>query len=178
MHEHALARPKTPVLKQPLPCSEPWHHEGRTYCEVNIARQWRKIACVNCHILRQGAVAIPVRKAEHALSYRQPRCAIAESGDHSRQFVAWYCWRPVAVESIGPGGGPCQLITGESRSVNLNDNVTYCCVRLGSIHEFHSRGSRSLICYYDCFHNTPPFLIIMQHSLDEVMLMYSSDFIF
>jgi 2-polyprenyl-6-methoxyphenol hydroxylase-like FAD-dependent oxidoreductase len=40
------------------------------------------------HILRQRAVAIPVGEAEHPLSDRQPGRAIAESGDHSGQFVS------------------------------------------------------------------------------------------
>src|SRR5438105_1862028 len=62
--------------------------EGRAHGEVDVARQRCEVACLDGHILRQRAVAIPVREAEYPLSNRQPRRAIAESGDHSGQFVS------------------------------------------------------------------------------------------
>src|ERR1700746_542660 len=88
--------PKTPaapcaraaVLEQPLPRGQARHHEGRARREVNVARQRCEVACLNGHILRQRAVAIPVWEAEPPLSNRQPRRAIAESGDHPGQFVS------------------------------------------------------------------------------------------
>src|SRR5215472_14231072 len=88
VHEDALSRTKAAVLEQPLPRGQARHHEGRTHGEVNVARQRCEVACLDGHILRQRAVAIPVREAEHPLSNRQPRRAIAESGDHSGQFVS------------------------------------------------------------------------------------------
>src|SRR5437660_11737673 len=83
-----LPRVKAAVLERPLPRGQARHHEGRAHREVNVARQRCEVACLDGHILRQRAVAIPVREAEHPLSNRQPRRAIAESGDHSGQFVS------------------------------------------------------------------------------------------
>jgi hypothetical protein len=78
--------------------------------EVDVARQGREVARLDCHILGQGAVASPVREAEHPLSDRQPRRAIAEGGDHSGQLVPRDRRCSVTVEAIGPGRGPRQLI--------------------------------------------------------------------
>src|SRR5579864_5821093 len=88
VHEDALPRTKATVLEQPLPGGQARHYEGRPHREVNIARQRCEVACLDGHVLRQRAVAIPVREAEHPLSNRQPRRAISESGDHSGQFVS------------------------------------------------------------------------------------------
>src|SRR5258708_1208592 len=88
MHEHALPRKKAAMLEQALPRGQARHHEGRTNGEVNLARHRREVACLDGYILRQRAVTIPIRQAEHPLSNRQPRRAIAESGDHSGQFVS------------------------------------------------------------------------------------------
>src|ERR1700751_5561813 len=88
VHEDALPRVKAAVLEQALPRGQAWHHEGRAHREVNVARQRCEVACLDGHILRQRAVAIPIREAEHPLSNRQPRRALAESGDHSGQFVS------------------------------------------------------------------------------------------
>src|ERR1700756_5556262 len=88
VHKYALPRVKAAMLEQPLPRGQARHHEGRAHREVNVARQRCEVACLDGHILRQRAVAIPVREAEHPLSNRQPRRAIAESGDHSGQFVS------------------------------------------------------------------------------------------
>src|SRR2546429_4337242 len=88
VHEDALPRVKAAVLEQPLPRGQARHHEGRAHREINVARQRCEVACLDGYILRQRAVAIPVREAEHPLSNRQPRRAIAESGDHSGQFVS------------------------------------------------------------------------------------------
>src|SRR5213596_2214397 len=88
VHEDGLPRTKAAVLEKPLPRGQARHHEGRTHGEVNVARQRCEVACLDGYILRQRAVASPVREAEHPLSNRQPRRAIAESGDHSGQFVS------------------------------------------------------------------------------------------
>jgi hypothetical protein len=72
VHEDSLPRVKAAVLEQPLPCSQARHHEGRAYGEVDVARQRCDVACLDGHILRQRAVAIPVREPEHPLSNRQP----------------------------------------------------------------------------------------------------------
>src|SRR5215472_1881329 len=95
VHEDALPRLKAAVLEQPLPRGQARHHEGRTYGEVNVARQRCEVACLDGYILRQRAVASPVGEAEHALSHRQPRRSIAEGGDHSGQLVAGDRRRPV-----------------------------------------------------------------------------------
>ena len=47
-----------------------------------------EVAGLNGHVFRKGAIAIPVREAEHPLSNRQPRRAIAESRDHAGHFVS------------------------------------------------------------------------------------------
>src|SRR5258708_21948227 len=88
VHEDALPRLKAAMLEQPLPRGQAWHHEGRAHREVNVARKRCEVACLDGHILRQRAVAIPVREAEHPLSNRQPGRAIAESGHHSTQLVS------------------------------------------------------------------------------------------
>src|SRR5262249_50287411 len=77
VHEDALTRTKTAVLEQPLPRGQARHHEGRAHREVNIGRERCEVACLDGHILRQRAVAIPVREAEHPLPNRQPRRAIS-----------------------------------------------------------------------------------------------------
>src|SRR5262249_40325433 len=48
-------------------------------------------------------------------------------------------------EAIGPGRGPRQLIPGESRRMNLNDDVVYRCLRLGPLHQRHPGRSPSLV---------------------------------
>src|SRR5215469_11353055 len=71
VHEDALTRVKAAVLEQSLPRGQAWHHEGCAHREVNVAWQRYEVACFDGHILRQRAVAIPVREAEHPLSNRQ-----------------------------------------------------------------------------------------------------------
>src|SRR5215469_7481875 len=83
VHEDALPRTKAAVLEQPLPRGQAWHPAGRAHREVNVARLRREVACLDGYVLRQRAVASPVREAEHPLSHRQPGRSIAEGGDHS-----------------------------------------------------------------------------------------------
>src|SRR5262252_9764136 len=123
VHEDALPRAKAAVLEQPLPRGQARHDEGRALRKVNVARQRREVACLDGYILRQRAVANPVREAEHPLSHRQPRRSIAEGGDHSGQLVTGDRRRPVTAETIDPGRGPRQLIPGESRRMNLNNDI-------------------------------------------------------
>src|SRR6516225_3011183 len=155
VHKDTLPRVKAAVLEQPLPRGQAWHHEGRAHREINVARQRCEAACLDGHIFRQRAVAIPVREAEHPLSNRQPRSAIAESGDHSGQFVSWDGRRPVTADSIGPGRGPRQLIPGESRRMNLNNYVIYRRLRLGPLHQLHPGRSRSLIRHHNRLQKSP-----------------------
>src|SRR5262249_17564621 len=133
VHEDALPRTKAAVLEQPLPRGQARHHEGRTHGEVNVARKRCEVACLDGYILRQRAVASPVREAEHPLSHRQPRRSIAEGGDHSGQLVAGDRRRPVTAEAVDPGRGPRQLIPGESRRMNLNNDIAV--VRAGEAGE-------------------------------------------
>ena len=53
----------------PLPRSEARDRQTGTHREVDVAWERREVACLDRHILGQGAVAIPVREAEHPLSY-------------------------------------------------------------------------------------------------------------
>src|SRR5258705_7444293 len=114
MHEDALPRLKAAVLEQSLPRGEARDWQARAHREVDVARQWREVACLHGYILRQGAVAIPVREAEHPLSHRQTRRAIAEGPDHSRQLVPRDRRCSVTVAAIRPGRGPRQLSRDES----------------------------------------------------------------
>src|SRR5262250_1191938 len=59
VHEDALPRVKPAVLEQPLPRGQARHHEGRAYDEIHVARQRCEAACLDGHIFRQRAVAIP-----------------------------------------------------------------------------------------------------------------------
>src|SRR6185312_5898676 len=71
------------------------------------------------HILRKRAVAIPIREAEHPLPNRQPRRAIAQSGDHPSHFVSGDRTRAVTDGALGTARGPGQLIPRERRRMNL-----------------------------------------------------------
>src|SRR5438874_3274417 len=166
VHEDALPRTKAAVLNQPLPRGQARHHEGRAHREVNVARQRPEVACLDGYILRQRAVASPVREAKHPLSHRQPRRSIAEGRDHSGQLVAGDRRRPVTAEAVDPGRGPRQLIPGESRRMNLNNDVAVVRareagerrpLRLGPLHEPHPGRSRRLIRYYNRLHRSPPW---------------------
>src|SRR5215467_14826499 len=123
VHKDALPRVKAAVLEQPLPRGQARHHKGRAHREVNVARQRCEVACLDGDILRQRAVASPVREAEHPLSHRQPPRSIAEGGNHSGQLVPRYRGRPVTPEAVDPGRGPRQLIASESRRMNLNHDI-------------------------------------------------------
>src|SRR5438270_12086730 len=61
VHEDALPRVKAAVLEQPLPGGQARHYEGRPHRELNIARQRCEVGCLDGHIFRQRAVAIPIR---------------------------------------------------------------------------------------------------------------------
>src|SRR5213078_3491807 len=145
-------RPKAAVLEQSLPRGEARDWQARAHCEVNVARQRREIACLDRHILGQGAVAMPVREADHALSYGESRRTVAEGGDHSGQLVAGDRRCSITVAAIGPGRGPRHLSRDESRRMNLNDDVVYRRPRLGPLHQLHPGSSRSLVRHHDRLH--------------------------
>jgi hypothetical protein len=156
VHEDALPRLKAAVLEQSLPRGQARDRQARAHREVDIARQRREVACLDGRVLRQGAVASPVREAEHSLSHRQPPRAIAKSGDHSGQLVPGDRRCSVTVEAIGPGRGPLKLSRDESRRMNLNDYVVYRCLRLGPLHQRHPSRSRSLVLHHNCLHRPRP----------------------
>jgi len=114
VREDALPRLETAVLEQSLPRGEARDWQARAHREVDVARQRREVACLDRHIFRQGAVAMPVGEAEDSLSYRQSRRAVAESGDDSGQLVTGDRRRSVTIVTIGPGRGPRQLSRDES----------------------------------------------------------------
>src|SRR5206468_157916 len=64
--------------------------------------------------------------------------------------------RPVMADAIGPRRGPRQLIPGESRRMNLNNDVVYRRLRLGPLHQLHTGRSRSLIRHDNRLHRSPP----------------------
>src|SRR5262249_61436213 len=115
-------RLKAAVLEQSLPRGEARDWQTRAHREVDVARERREVACFHSYILRQRAVAVPVGEAEHSVSYRQPRRAVADRGDHSGQLVAGDRRCSVTAEAIGPGRRPRLLIPDESRRMNLNDD--------------------------------------------------------
>jgi hypothetical protein len=51
------------VLEQALPRGQSRHRDTRAHREVNVARQRRKVACLDDDILRERAIASPVREA-------------------------------------------------------------------------------------------------------------------
>jgi hypothetical protein len=161
VHEDALPRLKAAVLEQSLPRSQARDRQTRTHRELDVARERREIACLDRHILGQGAVAIPVREAEHPLSHRKTRRAIAEGRDHSGQLVPRDRRCSVTAEAIGPGRGPRQLSGDESRRMNLNDDVVYRCLRVGPLHQGHPGRSRSLACHHDRLHRPPPCPVLL-----------------
>src|SRR5499427_4912957 len=147
-------------------------------CTSTLCPAWRR-PCWNspCHAVRPeiGRLAPTVKSTSSGsgarlrasmatysarvpsrLSYRQPRRAVAESGDHSGQLVAGDRRCSVTVEAIGPGRGPGLLIPDESRRMNLNDDVVYRCLRLGPLHQLHPGRSRSPVRHNDCLHRPPP----------------------
>src|SRR5207247_9092161 len=88
VRDHALPCPKAAVLEQSLPRGEARDWQARAHCAVNVARQRREIACLDRHILGQGAVALPVREAEHALSYTDSRRTATYAWDASGPLMA------------------------------------------------------------------------------------------
>src|SRR5205823_6470260 len=68
VREHALSRLQSAVVEQPLPCGEPRDRQACRRPEVDVARQRREVACFDGDVLRERAVAVPVREAEHSLS--------------------------------------------------------------------------------------------------------------
>src|SRR5262247_1135125 len=96
---------------------------------------------------------MPVGEAEHPLSYRQSRRAVAESVHHPGQLVAGDRRCSVTVAAIGPGRGPRHLSRDESRRMNLNDDVVYRCLRLGPLGQLHPSRSRSVVRHNDCLHD-------------------------
>src|SRR6266480_4077762 len=184
VHEDALPHTKATVLEQPLPRGQARHHEGRAHREINLAPQRREVACLNGYILRQRAVASPVREAEHPLSHRQPRRSIAEGGDDSGQLVAGDRRRPVTAEAIDPGRGPRQLIPGESRRMNLNNDIAVVRareagerrpLRLGPLHQLHPGRSRSLVRHHDRLHRPPPCVVKLGQRVPLSNLLYVED---
>ncbi len=95
---------------------------------------------------------MPVRQAEDPLSYRQPRRAIAEFGDHSSELVSGDRWRPVAVGTIGPGRGPLELSRDPTRRMNPNDDVVDRRQRVRALGQRHTGQTRSRIRRHDCLH--------------------------
>ena len=153
------------MLEQTLPRGQARHRNARAHREVDVARQRRKIACLDDDVLREGAVASPVREAEHPLARRQPRRSIAESAHHSGHLVPGNRRRPVTAEAIDPGRGPLQLIPGESRRMNFNEDIAVVRareageprrIRLGALHERHPGRSRGLIRHHNRLHAAPP----------------------
>src|SRR5262249_56651369 len=144
---------KVAVLEQSLPRGEARDRQARAHREVDVARERRKVACLDGYILRQGAVTVPVGEADHSLSYRQSRRAVAESGDYSGQFVAEDRRCSVTVTAIGPGRGPLRLSRDVSRRMNLNDDVVYRCRRRGPLHQLHAGRSRGLIRHHNRLHD-------------------------
>src|SRR5437879_11907462 len=61
VHEDTPPRVKAALPAQPLPRGQARPRDGRTHGEVDAALPRREAACLDGHILRQRAVAIPVR---------------------------------------------------------------------------------------------------------------------
>jgi transposase len=175
VREDALPRLKAAVLEQSLPRGQARDRQARAHREVDVARQRREIARLHGHMLRQGAVAMPVREAEHPLSHRQPRRAIAEGGDHSGQLVPRDRRRSVTADAIGPSRRPRQLSRDESRRMNLNDDVAYRCRRIGPLHQRHPGRSRSLVRHHNRLHRAPPCISPRLHGIVQPPVLAATD---
>src|SRR6185295_15859595 len=57
VRQDALPRLKMAVLEESLPRGQARDWQARAHGEVNVARQRRKVACLDGYVLRQGAVA-------------------------------------------------------------------------------------------------------------------------
>src|SRR5262249_27779431 len=104
----------------------------------------------------------------HPVPPRQPCRSIAEGGDHSGQLVAGDRRRPVTAEAVDPGRGPRQLIPGESRRMNLNNDIAVVrarqrarVLRLGPLHQLHPGRSRSPIRPHNRLHPSPPSVEVL-----------------
>ncbi|CDX21383.1 conserved hypothetical protein [Mesorhizobium sp. ORS 3324] len=49
------------MLERALPCGQARDRQTRAYSEVDVAGQWREIACFHGDVLSKCAVAVPVR---------------------------------------------------------------------------------------------------------------------
>jgi hypothetical protein len=156
VREDGLSRLKAAVVKQSLPRGQARDRQARAHREVNVARQRRQVAGLDRHILRQGAVTMPIREAEHPLSHRHPGRPVAEGADHSGQLVPRDRRCSVTVTAIDPRRGPRHLSRDEPRRMNLDDDVVYRCRRLGPIHQRHPGRSRSLVRHHNRLHPAPP----------------------
>ena len=58
------------MLEQSLPRGQARDRQARAYREIDVAWERREVACLDRHILGEGAVAIPIREAKHPLSHR------------------------------------------------------------------------------------------------------------
>src|SRR5262249_47949616 len=67
--------------------------------------------------------------------------------------------------AVSPGGGPGQLIAGESGRVNLNNDVVYRRLRLGPLHQLCPGRSRLLIRHHNGLHRCCPW-----HRLDASLM--------
>src|SRR6201987_4372795 len=79
------ARTLCPARRRPC-WKSPCHAVRPEIGRLAAPPQGREVACLDGRVLGQGAVAIPVGKAEYALSRREPRRAIAEGGNHPGQL--------------------------------------------------------------------------------------------
>src|SRR5262249_6130162 len=82
--------------------------------------------------------------------------------------------RPVTAEAIDPGRGPRQLIPGESRRMNLNNDIAVVRareagerrpLRLWPLYQLHPGRSRGLIRCYNCLHRASPSLSVWARKL-------------
>lgn len=72
MHKDALISLKAAaVVERALPRNQPRRRQARTHGEIGVAWQRREITRIDRHELRQRAVVVPVREAEHSPPNRQ-----------------------------------------------------------------------------------------------------------
>src|ERR1700756_2809283 len=51
--------------------------------------------------------------------------------------------------------------------MNVNDDVVYCCLRLGPLHQLHPGRSRSLVRHNDCLHDNPRSFVSLVEMLQR-----------
>jgi hypothetical protein len=144
MHQHRLPGPQAGMVEQRLPGRQPGHRQRGTIGVVDGGGQRCQVACLDCHVLGQGAVAGPVGEAEHPLTHGQPGGPHAELGHLAGDLVAGDHRAAVPPGPVFPGTWPVQLAGCEPGRVHPDHHVVLGGVRVGSL--LYDQCARPRLC--------------------------------